>query len=153
MKIFVEKDNLVDGAIAKLLNSHLQEMYRHSPAESVHALDPKALQDSTITFWSARINGTLAGCGALKEIAQFQGELKSMKTSQSFLRIGVAKAVLEEILKEARLRNYKEVKLETGSGAAFAPAVALYQRYGFEPCAPFANYKRDPHSLFFCKKL
>ncbi|WP_226642058.1 GNAT family N-acetyltransferase [Microbulbifer variabilis] len=153
MNLVVQKDDLSDGAIIELLKSHLEKMYQYSPPESVHALKPESLMDPTITFWSARVNGVLAGCGALKEISPVLGEIKSMKTSQGFLRKGAARAVLQEILDEAQKRNYWEVKLETGSSKHFSPAIALYQQYGFEPCKPFANYSEDPHSLFFTKKL
>lgn len=71
MSIVVQKDNLSDGAIIELLKSHLEQMYLHSPPESVHALKPDKLIDPTITFWSARVNGVLAGCGALKEVSLF----------------------------------------------------------------------------------
>ena len=37
--------------------------------------------------------------------------------------------------------------------AAFAPARALYTRYGFEPCAPFADYREDPYSEFMTLEL
>jgi putative acetyltransferase len=31
---------------------------------------------------------------------------------------------------------------------AFAPARALYARYGFVVCEPFAGYRLDPNSVF-----
>ena len=37
--------------------------------------------------------------------------------------------------------------------AAFAPARALYERFGFEYCAPFADYREDPHSVFMTVEL
>jgi putative acetyltransferase len=153
MYIAVQKDDLSDGTVVELLAQHLKEMQQHSPPESVHALKPEELVDSKITFWSAKINGVLAGCGALKEVSSTLGEIKSMKTSQSFLRKGVAKAVLQEIINEARRRGYSEVKLETGNRLNFAPAIALYYQNGFKSCGPFSNYREDPHSLFFTKKL
>ncbi|WP_444928814.1 GNAT family N-acetyltransferase [Microbulbifer sp. SSSA002] len=153
MYISVQLDNLSDGAINKLLEAHLKEMYRHSPPGSVHALNPDKLNDPMVTFWGARIDGVLAGCGALKEITSSLGEIKSMKTDSRFLRKGVARALLERILEEAKQRKYKEIKLETGRTEAFAPAIALYRRYGFEDCEPFNNYTNDPFSLFLGKKL
>jgi hypothetical protein len=36
---------------------------------------------------------------------------------------------------------------------AFAPARALYARYGFTPCAPFADYRPDPNSAFMTLAL
>jgi uncharacterized protein YjiS (DUF1127 family) len=41
----------------------------------------------------------------------------------------------------------------TGSSDAFAPARALYARFGFVPCGPFANYAPDPNSVFMTLEL
>ncbi|WHI45210.1 GNAT family N-acetyltransferase [Microbulbifer sp. JMSA004] len=153
MYISVQLDDLSDGSINNLLEAHLREMYRHSPPGSVHALNPDELNDPMITFWGARIDGVLAGCAALKEIDPNLGEIKSMKTHPLFLRKGVARALIERILEEAKQRKYKEIKLETGRTEAFAPAIALYRRYGFDDCDPFSHYKNDPFSLFLGKKL
>ncbi|TCS43350.1 GNAT family N-acetyltransferase [Reinekea marinisedimentorum] len=149
----IAKDDLTDGAIADLLNRHLQEMHKYSPPESIHAITPEKLRDPAVTFWAARMNGELAGCAALKEHSAELAELKSMKTSPVHLRKGVAKNLLHQVFAEAKERGYQTVKLETGSHEAFVPAVALYQQFGFEPCAPFADYSDDPYSLFFVKRL
>ncbi|KTF10040.1 GNAT family N-acetyltransferase [Pseudoalteromonas sp. H105] len=146
-------DNLSDNAVAQLLNSHLQQMHEFSPPESIHALDQEKLNDPSVTFWSARDKGVLAGCGALKELSRHCGEIKSMKTDNTFLRKGVASTILEALLAEATARGYKSVSLETGSNEAFNPAIALYKKYGFIECGPFAEYKRDPYSKFYTKHL
>lgn len=54
---------------------------------------------------------------------------------------------------EARRRNYARLSLETGSVAAFEPARALYARFGFETCGPFADYMADPYSVFMTRSL
>ena len=153
MKIDLLVDDLSDGAIITLLDSHRQEMHKYSPPESIHALDVNALKESNITFWGARVDGKLVGCGALKEISAGSAEIKSMKTSQSFLRNGIAEKILKEIIVEAKRRSYSELKLETGSNAAFKPAITLYEKFGFEECGPFGEYKLDPYSKFFRKRL
>ncbi|KEQ17929.1 GNAT family N-acetyltransferase [Endozoicomonas numazuensis] len=149
----IKLDDLQGQAITRLLQDHLDDMHSHSPAESVHALDIEKLRASDITFWSAWINRSLAGCGALKALSPHEGEIKSMKTSPGFLRKGVASALLKNILSEAERRQYKTVYLETGSMDHFKPACELYERFGFEPCPPFGNYQEDPNSLFFSKSL
>ncbi|WOG25524.1 GNAT family N-acetyltransferase [Endozoicomonas sp. 8E] len=149
----IKLDDLQGQEIARLLQDHLDDMYTHSPAVSVHALDIEELRSQDITFWSAWINRNLAGCGALKALSPSEGEIKSMKTSSGFLRRGVASALLKNILSEAERRQYKTVYLETGSMDHFKPACELYERFGFEPCAPFGDYHEDPNSLFFSKKL
>jgi putative acetyltransferase len=72
-----------------------------------------------------------------------------MRTASAYLRRGVAVAVLAEIVATARERGYDELLLETGHSAEFGAAHALYARFGFVPCGPFADYTDDPFSRFF----
>ncbi|HUH99573.1 MAG TPA: hypothetical protein VLY65_00890 [Nitrososphaerales archaeon] len=52
--------------------------------------------------------------------------------------------MLSTILEEAKRRGYGRVSLETGPMAAFAPARALYAKFGFEVCPPLGDYVEDP---------
>jgi len=153
MTIEITHDDLSDGAIAALLDAHRREMHQYSPPESIHAIDAEKLKDPAVTFWAARMDGTLVGCGALKEVSPKIGEVKSMKTDGNYLRKGIAAKLLAEILAEAEKRCYAKIYLETGSHAAFHPAIALYEKNGFEECGPFGDYKPDPYSRFFAKTL
>lgn len=146
LRVSICEDNLADGAIEGLLNQHLAEMFKYSPPESVHALDSEKLRDPSMTFWSARINGQVAGCGALKELDSYSAEIKSMKTANDFIRRGIAAKLLEKMISIAHQRAYDNLYLETGSHEAFTPAINLYLKYGFKECGPFANYKLDPFS-------
>lgn len=105
------------------------------------------------TIWSAWINGKLAGCGALKELDVTHGEIKSMRTARTHLRQGVAAGLLTHILAIAKRRGYSRISLETGTPEAFAPARRLYEKFGFQPCAPFADYKAGPFSVCMTKTL
>jgi putative acetyltransferase len=93
------------------------------------------------------------GCGALKQLNERHGEIKSMRTSAAHLRKGVAKALLSYIMDEARKRNYTRLSLETGSQAGFEPARRLYESFGFVYCGPFEGYVEDPNSVFMTKTL
>lgn len=146
-------DDLTDGAVLSLLNEHLQKMHQYSPAESIHALDASAIRHPDVTFWSVRDGDTIAGCGALKALSPGHGELKSMKTSDRYLRRGVAGQVLLAIIAEAHRRKYHTLSLETGTHEAFAPAVRLYEQTGFVECGPFGDYTNDPHSRFYSLDL
>ena len=144
----IRVDDLSGPEVAGLLQGHLDSVAVYSPPEGVHALDHQALRAPDVTFWSAWQGSELVGCGALKELDLTHGEGKSMRTASSHLRKGVAAALLEHMLSEARKRSYQRVSLETGSMEAFAPARALYARFGFLPCGPFVGYVEDRNSVF-----
>ena len=146
-------DYLVGTKIQVFLKDHLEDMARHSPPESIHALGLEGLLRPEITFWSIWDGGELMGCGALKELTTRHGEIKSMRTAPAHRGRGVATMMLEHILEEAERRGYDRVSLETGSMDAFAPARRLYARSGFKECGPFADYVEDPNSVFLTKEL
>jgi putative acetyltransferase len=136
-----------------LLAEHLADMHAESPPESVHALDVAALTAPAVTFWTARDDGVLLGCAALKELGPTHGEVKSMRTTAESRGRGVAAALLGHLVDEARRRGYTRVSLETGTQDYFAPARRLYGRHGFAECGPFADYALDPYSVFFTRVL
>lgn len=144
----IRLDDLQGPEIAALLTEHLRDMHATSPRESVHALDLSGLRQPAISFWTVWQDGKLAGCGALKQLDTGHGEIKSMRTAQGFHRKGIAAQLLRHILEEAQRRGYQRVSLETGSMAYFAPARALYRKFGFKECEPFVGYKPDPNSTF-----
>jgi putative acetyltransferase len=152
-RVQIKIDDLTGSAIAELLREHLENMAENSPPESRHALNLEQLRRPEITFWTAWRGDDLLGCGALKELDFQHGEVKSMRTASQHRRTGVAAALLEYILEEAKRRKYKRVSLETGSMDAFAPAHQLYARFGFSKCGPLADYVEDPNSLFMTKEL
>ncbi|MGL1956796.1 MAG: GNAT family N-acetyltransferase [Colwellia sp.] len=149
----IQIDNLKSIDVKQLLQEHHEDMLKHSPPESVHALDLSSLKAPDITFWTAWINGDLAGCGALKKLDKKHVELKSMRTSQQFLRKGVAARLLTHMLEAAKKESFEKVSLETGTMNVFIPAQRLYKGFGFEVCQPFSNYKEDPYSMFLTKLI
>jgi putative acetyltransferase len=151
--MLIEIDDPTRPDVLALLGEHLADMYATSPAESVHALDPTALAKPEITFWTARVDGRLLGCGALKELSPSEGEIKSMRTAAAARGRGVATQILARLLRTAAERGYTRLNLETGSQEFFAPARRLYQRHGFVECPPFGDYQPDPNSVFMTREV
>lgn len=147
------EDDLSGPEIRALLETHFAGMLANSPEGSCHFLDFEGLRGPGVTFWSIWDGGDLMGCGALKEHDPAHGEIKSMRTHEAHLRRGAGGAMLEHIIGTAKARGYHRLSLETGSSPAFDPAHALYLRYGFEYCGPFADYKQDPFSRFMTLTL
>lgn len=149
----IVEDDLSGAPIRALLEAHFAGMLANSPKDSCHFLDFDGLKGPGVTFWSIHSGDALAGCGALKMLDARHGEIKSMRTDAAFLRRGVAARMLDHIMDAARDRGFDRLSLETGSGPAFAPALALYRRYGFQDCDPFADYRPDPFSRFMTRAL
>jgi putative acetyltransferase len=146
--ITIVPGDFTDPRVVGLLREHLDGMHANSPPGSVYALDLSALQTTDITFVTAWQGEELLGCGALKELGAARGELKSMRTTAAHLRKGVGAKILEHLLALARARGYRRVSLETGSGPAFDPALALYRRYGFANGEPFGGYVASTFNQF-----
>jgi putative acetyltransferase len=138
-----------DPRVVDLLREHLAGMHANSPPGTVYALDLSGLQHLTVSFFTVWDGDELLGCGALKHLDKRTAELKSMRTSARHLRRGAAKAMLEHLLRLARARGYERVCLETGTGPAFEPAIALYRKHGFAPCGPFGDYAASEFNQFF----
>lgn len=153
MKIRVRPDDLSSRGVQELLGEHLAAMHDRTPPGHVHALAVDGLRAPEITLWTARLDGHLCGCGALKELSPTAGEIKSMHTRPSFQRRGVGQAVLTEILRAASERGYREVYLETGSGPEFEAAHAFYARNGFTACGPFGDYEDTAFNAFMMNDL
>lgn len=152
MDIRLDRD-LTDHRIIGLLQEHLRDMARHSPPESIHALDLDGLRRPELSFWTVWDGEELLGCGALKQLDAAHGEIKSMRTANAHRRRGVAAAMLRHLLDQAAARSYRRLSLETGSMAAFEPARRLYASFGFDFCGPFDSYVDDPNSVFMTRLL
>jgi putative acetyltransferase len=151
MKIVV--DDLSGPEIAGFLAEHVEEMRSITPLESKHALDLDGLRKPEITFWSVLDGADLVGCGAIKRLDADHAELKSMRTASTRKKSGIASLLLEHIIAEARRLGFTRLSLETGSADFFLPARRLYEKFGFDYCEPFADYRPDPHSAFMTRAL
>lgn len=145
----IAEADFADPRLLALLREHLTGMAAHSPADSVHALDLTGLQTPDIALFTLYEGDELIGMGALKALGAHAGEIKSMRTRANRLRTGVAAEILEQLIETAKARGYSRLSLETGSGAAFEPAVALYRRRGFRSGEPFGDYAATPFNQFF----
>ena len=151
MKII--RGGLDDLRVQKLLAHHFTSARAETAPGSAHALDLSGLKSPDVVFWSAWDGETLTAVGALKRLSGSHGEIKSMHTDQLHRRKGVASAMLEHIMREARKMGLSRLSLETGSWPYFAPARELYLKHGFVECPPFDSYAADPNSVFMTLEL
>ncbi|HCM0913658.1 TPA: GNAT family N-acetyltransferase [Vibrio parahaemolyticus] len=149
----IEIDDLERPQVLALLEEHLQDMYATSPPESVHALDVSKLKLPSITFWTGWDGEQLLGCVAMSQLEYGHAELKSMRTTPSARKQGVASRLLNHVIEQAKHQGIQRLSLETGSMAFFEPAHRLYEKHGFVYCEPFGDYQPDPNSRFMTLAL
>lgn len=75
------------------------------------------------------------GCVGLSALEDSIGEMKRLYVRPSARRRGVGAALVDALLAHARRIGYRSVRLDTAP--ELAPAIALYERYGFTLIAPY----------------
>jgi putative acetyltransferase len=149
----IAADDPLRPEIAALLDLHLAEMHRWSPACKVHAMPAERLREPDVAFFAAWDGNTLAAVGALKELDPARGELKSMRAAPEYRGKGAGQALLFHLMEEARRRGYTWLGLETGRPEPFRAAQMLYRKHGFEECPPFGSYLSDEFSICMSRGL
>lgn len=146
MTLSISEASLSDPDVRSLIGFHQQDMLAASPPGTSFALDLSGLSGPEITILGAWEDDCLIGIGALKRLDEHYAELKTMRTHSGHLCKGVARSILEELIRRARHEGISRLSLETGTNERFAPAIALYTRRGFEPGEEFADYSNGPHN-------
>jgi GNAT superfamily N-acetyltransferase len=105
------------------------------------------------TFLIAWLDGTPAGCGALKPLDSDPtvGEIKRMYTAPAARRQGVSRTLLVRLEGAAAELGYRRIQLETG--LAQPEAMALYESHGWHRITPYGHYQHSPQSVCFAKDL
>jgi len=68
-----------------------------------------------------------------------------------FRGLGYGRLLLNHLADYALANGVGLLRLETGIYQA--PAIRLYERMGFQRIGPFGDYKEDPLSLFYEKRI
>lgn len=123
------------------------------PPESKHYLNTEELLAPHVSFYSVRDNGSVVAVGAIAEIGEGHGEIKSMHTITERRGEGFGRLMLEHLIGVARERGFTRVSLETGSMSDFAPAHSLYRALGFVQCEAFGSYEPSVYSTFMTREV
>ena len=130
------------------LEAHLAPMY---PSESRHGYSVEKLLNLQVAFFVIRQNGVPVGCGGVQLFGNDYGEIKRMYVRPQFRGLGLAKLMLDHLTDYARHQGVELLRLETGIHQH--AAIGLYERAGFQSIAPFGEYKPDPLSRFYEKRI
>lgn len=148
--IIEERPDSVDAL--QLLSELDAALWLHPyPPESRHAFSVEKLLREGVAFFVARLAGEPVACGGVKMFGSEYGEVKRMYVRPEYRGRGLGKAILNHLAEYAQAKNAGLLRLETGIYQT--EAIALYERWGFERRPPFGEYREDPLSVYFEKRL
>lgn len=119
--------------------------------ESRHGYSVEKLLQQDVDFFVLRVGGEPAGCGGIEFVGRAYGEIKRMYVRPQYRGLGLGNLMLDYLQTLAQENEVSLLRLETGIYQE--AAIRLYERYGFERTPPFGEYKEDPASLFFEKRV
>jgi putative acetyltransferase len=122
-----------------------------APPESQHGYTVEKMLARNVAFFVVRSDNEPAACGGLELFGDEYGEIKRMYVRPIFRGQGLAKLMVNHLEDYARSKGMSLVRLETGS--MMSDANGLYERMGFYRIPHFGDYKKDPLSNFYEKKL
>jgi putative acetyltransferase len=147
--IVAERPDTIDAlSLINELEEHLSPLY---PSESRHGYSVEKLIREEVAFFVMRYNEELAGCGGVKIYPDEYAEVKRMYVRPTYRGMGFAKRMLEHLESVARQQAIPLLRLETGIHQI--EAIGLYERVGFQRVGPFGEYRLDPLSIFYEKKI
>jgi putative acetyltransferase len=149
IEISIERPDSEDAiALITELDAYLIPL---SPSESRHGYPVEKLLKEDVPFFVIRLDGTAAGCGGVKLCGTEYGEIKRMYVRSQFRGLGLAQRMLDHLADYTRDHGIRLLRLETGIHQH--EAIQLYERAGFYAISPFGEYKLDPLSRFYEKRI
>jgi GNAT superfamily N-acetyltransferase len=141
-----------DTPDAKALIAELEaELEPHYPRESRHGYSVEKLLAEAVAFYLIRADGIPAGCGGIKIVGTDYAEVKRMYVRPQYRGSGFARLLLEHLADYARSRGSNVLRLETGIHQR--AAIGLYESMGFRRIPPFGDYREDPLSRCYEKRI
>jgi GNAT superfamily N-acetyltransferase len=114
-------------------------------------LDPDEVDRDNGAFFVAYLDGVPRACGAYRRIGPTTAEVKRMWADPTVRGARLGAAMLHTIETTAIESDLTELKLETGEH--LTAAVGLYEKFGFQPCEPWGDYRDSPLSHCMSKQL
>jgi putative acetyltransferase len=135
-------------ALIAELEAYLEPLY---PRQSRHGYSVEKLIAEGVAFFLVRDDGAPVGCGGIQLFGTEYGEIKRMYVRPQSRGRGFAKLILNHLADYAWSHGVRTLRLETGIHQH--AAIALYEQMGFQQIPPFGDYRYDPLSRCYEKRI
>ena len=127
--------NTIDEAsFHALLHAYLDELDRDLTFQHVNEEEGDPYEKYPIIF-SACIEDKIVGMVAYQPLSLKRCEMKRLYVLQDYRNQGIARKLIDAILKQAKEDGYQEMVLDTI--LPFQAALHLYRDFGFKECEPY----------------
>ncbi len=106
---------------------------------------------SRAVFVLARDGNETVGCGAIRPLTEIVAEVKRIYVVPPRRGQQIARQIMQALEQFARENGFSETWLETGLRQP--AAIRLYENLGYTRIAGFGDYKDDPLSVCYAKRL
>jgi putative acetyltransferase len=150
--LIIEIDPNADNALALLRLAAIEARRLYADLQDQNA--PWPTNEPTQprgTYLVAYLDGQPVGMGAHRPLTESVTEVRRMYVQSASRRLGIASALLAALESHAAAQGFAALRLETGNRQA--PAMRLYERYGFVRIPAFGPYAADPTSVCYEKPI
>ena len=135
-------------SLIEALDEYRKSLY---PLQFTLLISPEKLKSPHIVFLAAYEDDQVLGCGGIDFTEPDYAEIRKMYVKPTARGKGIGDLLLKALEQQARQRQYCLICLETGKFQE--PAIALYQKHGYQPSKAFGYYQENPYSRYYCKSL
>jgi putative acetyltransferase len=133
------------------LNAELTATFPE-PGATHFSLSGAQVEAGDGAFVVAYLDGAAVGCGAVRRLDEATAELKRMYVQPAARGLGIGRALVAALEREAHRIGVTQGVLETGT--RLAPAIRLYESMGYSRIPLFGEYLASPEtSLCFGKSI
>jgi putative acetyltransferase len=147
----VNSDNLDFIKLTNQLDVDLHAMGSEEADEERFNYD--SFNELTDLLWAVIIydDEKAIGCAAIKKYKEKTAEVKRVFVSNNYRGKGIARKLIDELEKAARLEGYRQLLLETGKSNNVA--IKMYQNFHYKIIDNYAPYDKMSDSVCMKKDL
>jgi ribosomal protein S18 acetylase RimI-like enzyme len=147
--LFLKKTNPDDNSIVSILNQLSQNLLERFGSDGKNSFTDWENNNSKYVFVIAELNSEIVGCGAIRPVSEYVGEVKRMYSKYQGKNIG--KTILTFLEAAAIETGYSELILETRIKNEIA--CGFYQKAGYNIITNYGKYANNPEAICFKKTL